>query len=116
MVLAVRNPLVNHKGKRLRSVEPSHGAMARGAVEAARRGLAKGDDKEGAKRARLMIAARASVYVTLEVPEGQFTIIDPEKVEPDPAKRTILPFKSKTLIVHPADIDQAIEHFEKAQH
>jgi hypothetical protein len=31
-----------------------------------------------AKRAKLMLAAKMNIYVTAEVPVGQFTVIDPE--------------------------------------
>jgi len=109
MVLAVKNSLVDVNGARLKS-GPSHRAMAPAAVEAARKGLLKGNDTVAAKRARLMVLAKMAVHVSERIPQGAgFFVMDPDALER--GERLICPFKVKTLCVNPEDIDKAIKHF-----
>lgn len=110
MVQAVRKPkLVDQHGATLRS-ETSVAAMMPGVALASRRAQARANDKEAARRAKLMSTAKCSVYVSENVPEGNFTIIDPDALEA--GDKALCPFKVKTLVVNPDDIDRAIAHFE----
>jgi hypothetical protein len=109
MVLAVTNPLRHVNGSRLKNPVPSRRVMSPAAVEAAERGLLKGSDLEAQKRAQLMIAAKAAVYVTDKIPPGKFMIVDPATADPADGP---CPFKQRTLVVHPEDIDQALAQFQ----
>src|SRR4051812_36311026 len=107
MVLALAKPkLVDMNGKRLkRSAAPI--AM----VGAGHSSKTRKQDAEMQARAKLMLACKMNIYVTAEVPVGQFTVIDPETMTD--GERLVCPFKAKTLVVHPDDIGRATEHFQK---
>lgn len=67
---------------------------------------------DGRKRARLMLVAKANIHITENVPVGNFTLVDPEMMQAaERAEAEAAGFTSRTLVVHPDDIDRAIEHF-----
>lgn len=112
MVLALNKTpkLVNANGTRLRQGAAKVAMFGR-AAESAKRSVARAKDDLMAKRAKLMLAAKMNIYITPEVPAGKFTIVDPSTM--DDGERLHCPFKAKTVVLHPDDIDQAIEHFAK---
>lgn len=115
-ILAVKPaPLVNFNGKRLGG-RASKFAMLHGATSAQLRAEAKKreEDEAGnpAKRARLMLAAKANLHFSDGIPRGQFTIVDPAALPAaEQAEAEAAGFTSRTLVLHPDDIDRAIEQF-----
>lgn len=109
MVLAAAKPApANCNGSRLNG-ETSVFALAHGAASASHRGGLRAGELMAQKRARLMLAAKCAVYVSDAVPVGKFTIVDPATMSD--SSRSICPFKVKTLVVHPDDIERATRHF-----
>jgi hypothetical protein len=108
--------LLGPNGRRIKRTRPganvSAVAIADAANEAHRLGLTQASTAtEGQKRARLMLLAKANLHVSKLIPEGSFFTIKPHELSVE--DRQSCPFDSTTLVLHPNDLDRAIEHFEK---
>ena len=117
LVSLSRPALVRVNGRRMRprpQGDVSALAIADAARHAQRLGQIRGPNGDGQKRAKLMLAAQANLHVSKKVPPGGFFIIDPTTMsEEDRAEAEEAGITSRTLALHPDDIDRALEHFEK---
>lgn len=122
MSILARNPpaLVQTNGRRLRQKVSTFAMLegsVRGQMKADKRAAEERDAGYPQKRAKLMLAAKANLHFSDDMPRGNFTLIDPdamqaaEKVEAEDAGIT-----SRTLVLHPDDLDQAIEQFSAKKH
>lgn len=103
-----KTALLDHRGLKLRA---SPIAMMGAAIAASKNEVVA--EAEAMKRAKLMLAVKANLYFSADIPEGKFFISDPETL--DPAERLDCPFTAKTLVLNPDDLDQALRHFQKAK-
>lgn len=110
-------PLVHANGRRFKN-GASKFAMLQGVVRSAARMAAKEredrDSGDAQKRAKLMLASKANLHFSDDMPRGKFTMIDPESLpEIEKAEAEAAGVTSRTLVLHPDDLDQAIEQFSK---
>lgn len=111
MVPALKSPKPTFSRRDRLHARPSRLALLQGAVKSAQWGELHGAERETQLRARLMHVAGCPIYVTDQMEKGAATIVDPSTMTDE--QRTDCPFKVRTLVIHPDDIEQAIAHFEQ---